>query len=268
MGKDEKTMSLMNGEKEKGKVLAVIPARYGSMRFPGKVLAKLDGKEIVRHVWERTCRSRADEVIVAVDDRRVYNAVIDFGGKAVMTSSMHPSGSDRIHEVIKDRTDVDAVINVQGDEPFVLPEVINALINVITDEDAPDMATVVVPSTREEIGDNPNIVKAVLGAGNQALYFSRSMVPFLRVGGEDCGVYRHWGIYAYRRTALERFVSLPEGKLEKCEKLEQLRALENGMKISCIVTPHSSIGIDTPEELSKAEAFLAQEQAKKLENLK
>ena len=261
-------MSLMNGEKEKGKVLAVIPARYGSMRFPGKVLAQLGGKEIVRHVWERTCRSRADEVIVAVDDRKVYNAVMDFGGKAVMTSSQHPSGSDRIYEVIKDRTDVDAVINVQGDEPFILPEVINSLIDVITGEDAPDMATVVVPAKREEIADNPNIVKVVLGANQQALYFSRSMIPFLRVGGEECGAYRHWGIYAYRRKALEKFVSLPEGKLEKCEKLEQLRALENGMKISCIVTPYSSIGIDTPEELSRAEEFLAREQAKILEKLK
>ena len=261
-------MSLMNGEKEKGKVLAVIPARYGSMRFPGKVLAQLGGKEIVRHVWERTCRSRADEVIVAVDDRKVYNAVMDFGGKAVMTSSQHPSGSDRIYEVIKDRTDVDAVINVQGDEPFILPEVINSLIDVITGEEAPDMATVVVPAGREEIADNPNIVKVVLGANQQALYFSRSMIPFLRVGGEECGAYRHWGIYAYRRKALEKFVSLPEGKLEKCEKLEQLRALENGMKISCIVTPYSSIGIDTPEELSKAEEFLAREQAKILEKLK
>lgn len=251
------------------RVLAVIPARYGSMRFPGKVLANLGGKPIVQHVWERTNFSRADEVLVAVDDRNVYNAVAGFGGKVVMTSSSHPSGSDRIYEAVRD-LECDCVINVQGDEPFIRPEVINSLIDVITEEDGPDMATVVVPCSREEMGENPNIVKVVLSSDNYALYFSRAMIPFLRTGGEEMTCYRHWGIYAYRKSALERFVSLPEGKMERCEKLEQLRALENNMRIKCVITDHSSIGIDTPEELEKAERFLEEEKKlsrEKLEHL-
>ena len=132
------------------------------------------------------------------------------------------------------------------------------------------MATVVVPCAREEVADNPNIVKVVLASDNHALYFSRSMIPFLRTGGEEMTCYRHWGIYAYKRSALEKFVSLPEGNLERCEKLEQLRALENGMRIKCVVTEYSSIGIDTPEELEKAVAFLAEEKRlsrEKVENM-
>lgn len=238
------------------KTLAVIPARFASTRFPGKVLANLGGKPIIQHVWERAIRSKADEVLVAVDEQKVYDAVCAFGGKAVMTAKNHPTGSDRIWEVAS-RSDADAIINIQGDEPFVKPEVIDSLIDAITAADAPEMATVVVPCARAEFENNPNIVKVVLSADSYALYFSRSMIPFLRVGGTETETYRHWGIYAYRRTALERFVSLPEGKLEQCEKLEQLRALENGMRIKVIVTPYSSIGIDTPEELAKAEAFLA-----------
>ena len=238
------------------KTLAVIPARYASTRFPGKVLADLGGKPIIQHVWERAVKSKADEVLVAVDEQKVFDAVRAFGGKAVMTAKNHPTGSDRIWEVAS-KSDADAIINIQGDEPFVKPEVIDSLIDAITAADAPEMATVVVPCKRAEFENNPNIVKVVLSADSYALYFSRSMIPFLRVGGKDTETYRHWGIYAYRRTALERFVSLPEGKLEQCEKLEQLRALENGMRIKVIVTPYSSIGIDTPEELAKAEAFLA-----------
>ena len=238
------------------KTLAVIPARYGSTRFPGKVLAMLGGKPIIQHVWERAIRSKADDVLIAVDEQKVFDAVTGFGGKAVMTAKNHPTGSDRIWEVAS-KSDAEAVINIQGDEPFVKPEVIDSLIDAITAPAAPDMATVVVPCPRAEFENNPNMVKVVLSADSYALYFSRSMIPFLRVGGKETETYRHWGIYAYRRTALERFVSLPEGKLEQCEKLEQLRALENGMRIKVIVTPYSSIGIDTPEELAKAEAFLA-----------
>ena len=243
------------------KTLAVIPARYGSTRFPGKVLAMLGGKPIIQHVWERAVRSKADEVLVAVDEQKVFDAVRAFGGKAVMTAKNHPTGSDRIWEVAS-RSDAEAIINIQGDEPFVKPEVIDSLIDAITAPEAPEMATVVVPCPRSEFENNPNMVKVVLSADSYALYFSRSMIPFLRVGGTETETYRHWGIYAYRRTALQRFVSLPEGKLEQCEKLEQLRALENGMRIKVIVTPYSSIGIDTPEELVKAEAFLASLQQK------
>ena len=237
------------------KTAAIIPARMGSTRFPGKVLAKLGGKPIVQWVWERTKASKADEVIVASDSEEVIRAVQAFGGNAQMTSPNHPSGSDRIWEVAS-KLDCDIIINVQGDEPFMEPTVIDQLIDVMQETPAPDMATVVVPSTREQIANNPNSPKVVVSADNTALYFSRSPIPFLREGGTDMPLYKHWGIYAYSRAALSRFVSLPESPLEKCEKLEQLRALENGMKIKVIKTNFQSIGIDTPEDLVQAEQHL------------
>ena len=239
------------------KSIAVIPARYASTRFPGKVLADLGGKPILRHVWERTKRSKADAVLIAVDDPKVFEAARAFGADVVMTSPNHPSGSDRIWEAVRGR-DAEVIINVQGDEPFVKPQVIDALIDAMSDAGAPDMATVAVPCPRAEFADNPNMVKVVMSADSYALYFSRSMIPFLRTGGTEMETFRHWGIYAYRREALARFVSLPEGHLEKCEKLEQLRALENGMRIKVIRTVYQSVGIDTPEELEKAERFLAE----------
>ena len=240
------------------KTAAIIPARMGSTRFPGKVLATLGGKPIVQWVWERTKASKADEVIVASDSEEVIRAVEAFGGKAQMTSPNHPSGSDRIWEVAS-KLDCDIIINVQGDEPFMEPEVINQLIDVMQETPAPDMATVVVPSTREQIANNPNSPKVVVSADNTALYFSRSPIPFLREGGTDMPLYKHWGIYAYSREALRRFVSLSESPLEKCEKLEQLRALENGMKIKVIKTNFQSIGIDTPEDLVQAEKHLQEQ---------
>ena len=237
------------------KTAAIIPARMGSTRFPGKVLANLGGKPIVQWVWERTKASKADEVIVASDSEEVIRAVQAFGGNAQMTSPNHPSGSDRIWEVAS-KLDCDIIINVQGDEPFMEPTVIDQLIDVMQETPAPDMATVVVPSTREQIANNPNSPKVVVSADNTALYFSRSPIPFLREGGTDMPLYKHWGIYAYSRAALSKFVSLPESPLEKCEKLEQLRALENGMKIKVIKTNFQSIGIDTPEDLVQAEQYL------------
>lgn len=237
------------------KTAAIIPARMGSTRFPGKVLAKLGGKPIVQWVWERTKASKADEVIVASDSQEVIDAVKAFGGNARMTSPNHPSGSDRIWEVASG-LDCDIIINVQGDEPFMEPSVIDQLIDVMQESPAPDMATVVVPSTREQIANNPNSPKVVIGANGMALYFSRSPIPYLREGGTDMPLYKHWGIYAYSKEALRRFVSLPESPLEKCEKLEQLRALENGMKIKVIQTNFQSIGIDTPEDLVQAENYL------------
>ena len=255
------------------KTIAVIPARLASTRFPEKVIAELGGKPIIQWVWERTAKSRADRVLIATDSEKVKAIAEGFGAEAVigsgrtadvrihsraesvMTSPNHPSGSDRIWEAAKN-IECDVIINVQGDEPFMKPEVINSLIDVMAGADQPDMATVVVPSTRAEIASNPNLPKVVVGADGSALYFSRSEIPFLRTGGTDMPLYRHWGIYAYRRAALERFVSLPESPLEKCEKLEQLRALENGMKIKVVKTHFQSIGIDTPEDLVRAENYL------------
>ena len=241
------------------KTAVIIPARMGSMRFPGKVLADLGGKPVIQHVWENAMRSKADSVTVADDDPRVEQAVKAFGGHVVMTKPSHPSGSDRVWEAAQSN-DAELIVNVQGDEPFLPHEVIDDLIDAMHAPDAPAMGTVVLPCSRADIAANPNLPKVVLTTDDYALYFSRSMIPYLREGGEETEVYRHWGIYAYRRETLARFVSLPEGRLERCEKLEQLRALENGIRIKVIKTSFDSIGIDTPDDLMRAQEFLARRQ--------
>ena len=241
------------------KTAVIIPARMGSMRFPGKVLADLGGKPVIQHVWENAMRSKADSVTVAADDPRVEQAVKAFGGHVVMTKPSHPSGSDRVWEAAQS-TDAELIVNVQGDEPFLPHEVIDDLIDAMHGPDSPAMGTVVLPCSRADIAANPNLPKVVLTTDDYALYFSRSMIPYLREGGEETEVYRHWGIYAYRRETLAKFVSLPEGRLERCEKLEQLRALENGIRIKVIRTSFDSIGIDTPEDLVRAQEFLARRQ--------
>ena len=243
------------------KTAVIIPARMGSMRFPGKVLADLGGKPVIQHVWENAMRSKADSVTVAVDDPRVEQAVKAFGGHVVMTKPSHPSGSDRVWEAAQS-TDAELIVNVQGDEPFLPHEVIDDLIDAMHGPDAPAMGTVVLPCSRADIAANPNLPKVVLTSDDYALYFSRSMIPYLREGGEETAVYRHWGIYAYRRETLAKFVSLPEGRLERCEKLEQLRALENGIRIKVIRTSFDSIGIDTPDDLVRAQEFLARKSKK------
>lgn len=236
------------------KTTVAIPARYASSRFPGKPLAMLAGKPMIQHVYEKAAASCAGTVIVATDDQRIADAVEAFGGKAVMTAETHQSGSDRIAEAVAE-IDCDVVINVQGDEPLIPTSVIDQLIAVMREDPSLEMATVAVPGNRESLAD-PNRVKVVFGSNGMALYFSRSMIPYLREGGADAGVYLHWGIYAYRRSALERFVQLPPGLLENCEKLEQLRALENGMRIKVVVSHLESVGVDTPEDLVLAEKRL------------
>lgn len=235
------------------KTVIVIPARLGSTRFPGKVIAPLLGKPIIQWVWEKARQvPEASRVLVAVDDARVAEVVASFGGEYVMTKPDHPSGTDRIAEAVQG-IDADLIINVQGDEPMIPPAMISGLINLMESSNAP-MGTVAVTAIRDEIKDNPNVVKVVISDHGEALYFSRAMIPFLRTGGTDMEVYRHWGIYAYRKETLKHFVSLPEGKLEKCEKLEQLRALENGIKIMVLRGGNvETIGIDTPEDLKNAE---------------
>ena len=240
------------------KCAVIIPARYASTRFPGKPLALLAGKPMIRHVYEKAAASCAGIVAVATDDRRIADAVEAFGGVAVMTSPAHPSGTDRIAEALtKLGGEYDLVVNVQGDEPLIPTSVIDELIGVMRSADAPPMATVAVPGDRDTMTENN--VKVVFGADGNALYFSRSMIPFLRKGGVECGVWLHWGIYAYRRSALEKFVALPPGKLENAEKLEQLRALENGIAIRVVTSNLRSIGVDTPEDLAAAELRLRAE---------
>ena len=239
----------------------VIPARYASTRFPGKVLAQLAGKPMIQHVFERASASKADICLIAADDQRVIDACNAFGATAIMTDPELPSGTDRIAAALKD-IEADVVINVQGDEPLLPTEAINSLIDRMLQSDSPEMATIGVQGSREEL-DNPNKVKLVKSNSGKALYFSRSMIPFLRTGGEDMPVYLHWGIYAYRRDVLEKFVAMDAGKLENCEKLEQLRALENDIAIQVLITDLESVGVDTPEDLVRAEAKLAE----KLKNM-
>jgi 3-deoxy-manno-octulosonate cytidylyltransferase (CMP-KDO synthetase) len=234
------------------KTAAVIPARYGSTRFPGKVLAELCGKPMIQWVYEKAAASIADEVIIATDEPKVARAVEGFGGRAVMTSPNHPSGTDRISEAVQG-LDCDIIINVQGDEPLIPTSVIDGLIRKMQEDASIEMGTVAVPRLRSEMENDPNKVKVVFDDHNFALYFSRSMVPYLREGGKDAVTYLHWGIYAYRRETLDRFVRLPEGRLESCEKLEQLRALENGIRIYVMLSDLESIGVDTPEDLKRAE---------------
>jgi 3-deoxy-manno-octulosonate cytidylyltransferase (CMP-KDO synthetase) len=239
------------------KTAVVIPARYASTRFPGKMLAELRGKPIIQWVHEKAAASKADAVIIATDHQDIFDAVESFGGKAVMTKPEHPSGTDRIAEAVKS-LDAEVIINVQGDEPLIPTEVINGLIDKMLAEKSLEMATVATSCERKTFENNPNMVKVVLGKGDFALYFSRSMIPYLREGGEEAGAYLHWGIYAYRRDILEKIVSLPEGRLEKCEKLEQLRALENGIGIYVLLSELESVGIDTPEDLERAEKRLSE----------
>jgi 3-deoxy-manno-octulosonate cytidylyltransferase (CMP-KDO synthetase) len=211
---------------------------------------------MIQWVYEKAVASDADEVLVAADDERVIKAVEAFGGKAVMTSPDHPSGTDRICEAVNG-FDHDIIINIQGDEPLIPVEVINGLIAQMRADSEINMGTVAVPAEREILQD-PNKVKVVFSDDNMALYFSRSMIPYLREGGDDTPVYLHWGIYAYRKAILEKFVTLPQGRLESCEKLEQLRALENGISIYVLLSNLESVGVDTPEDLKCAEEKIRQ----------
>ncbi len=236
-------------------VVIAIPARYASSRFPGKPLAQLCGKPMIQHVYEKAAASQADLVLVATDDERIRQTVEAFGGCAVMTSEAHPSGTDRIAEAVRSLgRKADIIINVQGDEPLIPTSVIDELISTMRNDPAIEMATVAVPRERGTMDENN--VKVVFGADRFALYFSRAEIPFARKGGEAAPVYLHWGIYAYRRSTLERFITLAPGVLENSEKLEQLRALENGIGIYVQLSELTSIGVDTPEDLAEAEKKL------------
>lgn len=243
-------------------VIGVIPARYASVRFPGKVLAPLWGKPIVQHVYERAKRARTlSEVVVATDDERVKEAVERFGGKCVMTSPEHPSGTDRVAEVAR-QLECDVVVNIQGDEPLIAPEAIDAAVQPFFADPTIKMATLATPITDAREYCNPNVVKVVVDRDGFALYFSRSPLPFFRPQGTmaeapqfalpaDAPVrpLRHIGLYAYRREFLLRFARWAPTGLEKAEGLEQLRALEHGVRIKVITTAYRSVGVDTPEDL-------------------
>lgn len=245
------------------KFIAIIPARYASTRFPAKPLALLGGKPIIERVYTQVSKA-VDDVVVATDDRRIYDAVESFGGRAVMTSAEHRSGTDRCYEAFrKVGGDFDAVINVQGDEPFIQPSQIEAIERCF-DDPATDIATLVKPFAPDDGLDaleNPNSPKVVIDAESHAIYFSRSVIPYLR--GIDRSewlsrhtFYKHIGMYAFRARALARVTALPQSTLEKAESLEQLRWIENGFRIGVGISCVETIGIDTPEDLARAERFL------------
>ena len=236
--------------------VAVIPSRYGSTRLPAKPLALIAGKPMVQHVHDRCRESGAfSRVIVATDDERIASAVRGFGGEAMMTSQRCKSGTDRVAEVAAQLPDVRWFVNVQGDEPLIHPEALRSIAGAFEDPSV-EMATLVRPLDPEERA-SPSVVKVVLARSMDALYFSRADIPFEREPGQGYPPrYAHLGLYAYTREALLQLSRLPPSPLEESEKLEQLRALECGLRIRCAVTLHRSLGVDTPDDLKRAESLL------------
>ena len=238
------------------KVLGVIPARYASTRFPGKPLVDIQGKTMIQRVYEQAMKAKSlSKVIVATDDERIFNHVKSFNGEVMMTSDVHQSGTDRCAEVINQLSleGFDAVVNIQGDEPFINPSQIDSVVEVLKKEQFM-IATLVKRIYTEGVIHNPNIVKAVFSSEGEALYFSRSPIPYLRNTPTDEWLskgefYKHIGLYAYKSSVLKEIALLPPSRLEQLESLEQLRWLENGYAIGIAETDFETIGIDTPEDL-------------------
>lgn len=241
------------------KLTAMIPARYGATRFPAKLMQDLCGKPVIVHTYQRVADTNLfDQVYVVTDDDRIENAIHEVGGKVIRSQKEHNSGSDRLAEASKD-LEVDIIVNVQGDEPFTDKENLQKVIDIFANDSQKNIA---VASLMERITHpddiaNPNNVKVVVNKFNEALYFSRSVIPFPRDTNTKVPYYKHIGIYAYRKDALQQFTQLPPSLLEETEKLEQLRYLENGFKIRLAVTDIPTIGIDTPEDLEKARQRLS-----------
>jgi len=242
------------------KIVGIIPARFASTRFPGKPLAPVAGKPLIQHVVERCQKSKSlSEIIVATDDTRIWEVAQNFC-RAEMTRPEHPSGSDRIAEVVE-RISCGAVVNIQGDEPLIEPSVIDAVANALAQN---EMSTAATRIKNPAELDNPNVVKVVVNAAGRALYFSRRTIPYLREAAsgstnEQLAAFaflKHLGIYGYRRETLLRLVKFPVSPLEVAEKLEQLRALENGIQIAVVKVEHESVGVDTPEDVEWVERYL------------
>lgn len=236
-------------------IVCVIPARYSSTRLPGKPLADIAGKPMIQHVYERAALAkRPQRVIVATDHPLVYETVEKFGGEAILTSPDHPTGTDRLAEVAQQCSDVDLIINVQGDEPLIQPDVIDQLAEAFEHNPDLQMATLMTEMDKSEY-HVPSVVKVITDLQGYALYFSRSLIPFPRVD-INLPVYKHIGIYAYRRDFLLKYAQLEPTPLEKTESLEQLRALEHGYRIKVLKTDFKFIGVDTIEDLEKVNLLL------------
>jgi 3-deoxy-manno-octulosonate cytidylyltransferase (CMP-KDO synthetase) len=242
------------------RIIGIIPARYASTRFPGKPLAPIAGKPLIQRVVERCRQARSlGEIIVATDDQRIADIARQFC-RVEMTREDHPSGSDRIAEVAS-RTDCDAVVNIQGDEPLIDPAVIDAVAAALVRD---EMSTAATPIRNPAEYDNPNVVKVVVNAAGRALYFSRRTIPYLREAAsrsanEQLAAFpflKHLGIYGYRRETLLRLVKFPMSPLEQAEKLEQLRALENGIQIAVVKVDYDSVGVDVPDDVKRVEEIL------------
>ncbi len=242
-------------------ILGIIPARYASTRFPGKPLTLIKGISMIQRVYQQAKSANLTDVLVATDDQRIFDHVLDFGGKAIMTAEHHQSGTDRCFEAYqKYNQTVDYVINIQGDEPFIKPEQINLVANCFTNPQT-QLATLIKKIDTEEELFNVNAPKVVINKANEALYFSRQPIPYCRNVPSDIWhrqhtYYKHIGIYGYRTDILEQITQLPTSGLELAESLEQLRWLENGYKIATALTEFETIGIDTPEDVERALASL------------
>lgn len=240
------------------KIIAMIPARYAASRFPGKLMKDLEGKPVIIRTYEATKNTGLfDEVYVVTDSDTIYDAVVEYGGKALRSKAEHESGSDRIAEAVADM-DVDIVVNVQGDEPFTKREGLKKLLKIFENDpnEEVDLGSLMCEITEQSDIQNPNMVKVVVDKNNRALYFSRSPIPYVRDETIDNTVYRHIGIYAFRKQALLDFASWEMGGLEATEKIECLRFLEYGKTIELAVSNEVSIGIDSPEDLEKAINYL------------
>lgn len=237
------------------KVVGIIPARWGSTRFPGKPLHGIAGKPLIRHVWERCVEAQSfDQVIVATEDMRIAEVAFNFGAEVSITSAEHASGTDRVAEVAGKLKKASIIFNIQGDEPLIDPALLRDLVKRALAGDKIQIITAAIPISEEE-AQSEHVVKVVLNRLGDALYFSRNRIPFPR-GSPRAPAYKHLGIYGYRRRALLNFVRLPQSPLEQSEQLEQLRALEYGMKIRVIVSETGSIGVDTPEDAKAVEQLI------------
>jgi len=244
-------------------VIGVIPARYSSTRFAGKVLVDISGKPMIQHVWERARKSLLlEEIIIACDDQRVAEAARSFGAKVAITSKDHASGTDRIIEVINP-LEVKIVINIQGDEPLIHPTMIDAVAQALLDEPVVSMATIMKRLKDPQEINDPNVVKVVVDKDSFALYFSRSPIPCLAQNSkvESPVYYKHIGLYGYTKDFLFTYRNLPISSLEKTECLEQLRVLEEGFRIKVLETKYDTVGIDTPQDLEKLKLYLEKEGA-------
>jgi 3-deoxy-manno-octulosonate cytidylyltransferase (CMP-KDO synthetase) len=249
---------MTSSSEENPKIVCIIPARYGSSRLPGKPLADLEGKTVIQRTCDQVSKVIKD-YIVATDDQRIIDNVESFGGKAMMTRNDHKSGSDRVAEIAKN-IEADIIVNVQGDEPFINPKQIEEAVKPLLDDPTVNMATLCRPIHNEEELNNIGVVKVITDINGDAIYFSRSLIPYPR-HKEYAKWYEHVGLYVYRKDFLLKFVSWPPSDLELAESLEQLRVLDHGQKIRVIETKHDlgAVCIDTPEDLEKAREYLKKE---------